>query len=95
MCHLESINHAEGPRGRVAWVPWAPPRPLGTGDGGVPASADHRPAPVVAAATGVARPDTLTVPMSLRSLPPLLRNEPAMTRVIGAPSATLAVATPA
>ena len=33
--------------------------------------------------------------VSLRSLPPLLRNEPAMTRVIGAPSATLAVATPA
>ncbi len=33
--------------------------------------------------------------MSLRSLPPLLRNEPALTRVIGASSATLAVATPA
>ncbi len=33
--------------------------------------------------------------MSLRSLPTLLRNEPAMTRVVGASSATLAVATPA
>ncbi|HUY66058.1 MAG TPA: transcription-repair coupling factor [Acidimicrobiales bacterium] len=33
--------------------------------------------------------------MSLRSLPPLLRNEPAMAQVIGAPGATLAVATPA
>ena len=33
--------------------------------------------------------------MSLRSLPSLLRNAPAMTRVIGAPNATLAVATPA
>ena len=33
--------------------------------------------------------------MSLRSLPPLLRNEPAMARVIGASNATLAVATPA
>ncbi len=33
--------------------------------------------------------------VSLRSLPPLLRNEPAMTRVIGAPNATLAVSTPA
>jgi transcription-repair coupling factor (superfamily II helicase) len=33
--------------------------------------------------------------MSLRSLPPLLRNEPAMTRVVGAPNATLAVSTPA
>ncbi len=34
-------------------------------------------------------------PVSLRSLPPLLRHEPAMTQVVGAPSATLAVATPA
>ncbi|HVB92761.1 MAG TPA: transcription-repair coupling factor [Acidimicrobiales bacterium] len=33
--------------------------------------------------------------MSLRSLPALLRNEPALTRVVGAPTATLAVATPA
>ncbi|HEX4219954.1 MAG TPA: transcription-repair coupling factor [Acidimicrobiales bacterium] len=33
--------------------------------------------------------------MSLRSLPALLRNEPAMARVIGASSATLAVSTPA
>ena len=33
--------------------------------------------------------------MSLRSLPPLLRNEPALTQVIGASNATLAVATPA
>jgi transcription-repair coupling factor (superfamily II helicase) len=33
--------------------------------------------------------------VSLRSLPTLLRNEPAMTRVVGASSATLAVATPA
>ncbi|MHB1516987.1 MAG: transcription-repair coupling factor [Acidimicrobiales bacterium] len=33
--------------------------------------------------------------MSLRSLPPLLRNEPAMAHVVGAPNATLAVATPA
>ncbi len=33
--------------------------------------------------------------VSLRSLPALLRNEPAMTRVIGASNATLAVATPA
>ncbi|HEY1990185.1 MAG TPA: transcription-repair coupling factor [Acidimicrobiales bacterium] len=33
--------------------------------------------------------------MSLRSLPALLRNEPALTRVVGAPVATLAVATPA
>ncbi len=33
--------------------------------------------------------------MSLRSLPPVLRNEPAMTGVVGAPTATLAVATPA
>ena len=33
--------------------------------------------------------------MSLRSLPPLLRNEPALTRVVGASTATLAVATPA
>jgi transcription-repair coupling factor (superfamily II helicase) len=33
--------------------------------------------------------------VSLRSLPPLLRNEPALTRVIGASTATLAVATPA
>ncbi len=33
--------------------------------------------------------------MSFRSLPSLLRNEPAMTRVIGASNATLAVATPA
>ncbi|MGD0394310.1 MAG: transcription-repair coupling factor, partial [Acidimicrobiales bacterium] len=33
--------------------------------------------------------------MSLRSLPPLLRNEPAMARVVGASTATLAVATPA
>ncbi|MGH9081551.1 MAG: transcription-repair coupling factor, partial [Acidimicrobiales bacterium] len=33
--------------------------------------------------------------MSLRSLPPLLRNEPAMARVVGAPRATLAVASPA
>ncbi len=33
--------------------------------------------------------------MSLRSLPPLLRHEPAMTRVVGARTATLAVATPA
>ena len=33
--------------------------------------------------------------VSLRSLPALLRNEPAMTRVIGASSATLAVSTPA
>ena len=33
--------------------------------------------------------------MSFRSLPSLLRNEPAMTRVVGAPNATLAVSTPA
>jgi transcription-repair coupling factor (superfamily II helicase) len=33
--------------------------------------------------------------VSFRSLPSLLRNEPAMTRVIGARNATLAVATPA
>ena len=33
--------------------------------------------------------------MSLRSLPALLRNEPALTRVVGASTATLAVATPA
>jgi transcription-repair coupling factor (superfamily II helicase) len=33
--------------------------------------------------------------MSLRSLPPLLRDEAAMTRVIGVANATLAVATPA
>ncbi len=33
--------------------------------------------------------------MSLRSLPPLLRHEPAFTRVVGAPDATLAVASPA
>ena len=33
--------------------------------------------------------------MSLRSLPPLLRNEPAFTRVVGASNATLAVSTPA
>ncbi|HEX3567380.1 MAG TPA: transcription-repair coupling factor [Acidimicrobiales bacterium] len=33
--------------------------------------------------------------MSLRSLPSLLRNEPAMARVIGASGATLAVSTPA
>ena len=33
--------------------------------------------------------------VSLRSLPSLLRNEPAMTRVVGARGATLAVATPA
>jgi transcription-repair coupling factor (superfamily II helicase) len=33
--------------------------------------------------------------VSLRSLPALLRNEPAMTRVVGASNATLAVATPA
>ena len=34
-------------------------------------------------------------PVSLRSLPPLLRDEPAMARVVGASTATLAVATPA
>ena len=33
--------------------------------------------------------------MSLRSLPALLRNESAMTRVVGASNATLAVSTPA
>ena len=33
--------------------------------------------------------------MSLRSLPALLRNESAMTRVVGAHGATLAVSTPA
>jgi transcription-repair coupling factor (superfamily II helicase) len=33
--------------------------------------------------------------VSLRSLPPLLRDEPAFTRVVGAPNATLAVSTPA
>jgi transcription-repair coupling factor (superfamily II helicase) len=33
--------------------------------------------------------------VSLRSLPALLRNEPALTRVVGASTATLAVATPA
>jgi transcription-repair coupling factor (superfamily II helicase) len=33
--------------------------------------------------------------VSLRSLPALLRNEPALTRVVGASNATLAVATPA
>lgn len=33
--------------------------------------------------------------MSLRSLPPLLRNEPAMALVLGAPDASVAVATPA
>ncbi|HEY5108145.1 MAG TPA: transcription-repair coupling factor, partial [Acidimicrobiales bacterium] len=33
--------------------------------------------------------------MSLRSLPALLRNEPAMTSIVGARGATLAVATPA
>ncbi|MBV8461883.1 MAG: transcription-repair coupling factor, partial [Acidimicrobiales bacterium] len=32
---------------------------------------------------------------SLRSLPALLRNEPALTRVVGVPGATLAVASPA
>ena len=71
-----------------AAAPWSS-RPAGSG--GSPGAAD-RPARRPVNTGGRRR---YPEPVSLRSLPPLLRNEPAMARVVGASTATLAVATPA